>query len=203
LAQFGDTLLYVWNFDEKSDVAKSVLFDALMMWLADLLWQGIQQQVFFRGAISFGPILIADSNTVIGPAVADAAAWYEQADWLGVVTTPSCGIAVDYLKLIRKEISPEEYGKELSKTCHDTMISAAAETWTNALMRYEVPLHDADKEMWAVSWPYAGIRNNRRNGAAKKALLAALSALPKPVPKGLEKKYENSIRFFDHCLKRQ
>ena len=55
-AQFGDALLYVWNFDKKSDVDKSVRIDCLMMWLADLLWHCIERQVFYRGAISFGPM---------------------------------------------------------------------------------------------------------------------------------------------------
>jgi hypothetical protein len=200
-AQFGDTLLYAWTFDEKSDVAKSVLFDFLMMWLANLLWNGIEQQVFYRGAISFGPILIADTHTVIGPAVADAAAWYEQADWFGVFATPSCGIAIDYLKLIRKEINPDNYGKELSDISIDTCgISAVAETYSPALMRYEVPLHGGDKEMLAVSWPYAGVRKEKNKANAKKALFAALSSLPKPLAKGVEGKYEKSIKFFDHCI---
>ncbi len=198
-AQFGDTLIYAWNFDKKSDVVKSVLFDVLMMWVANLLSNGIQQQVYYRGAISFGPLLIADANTVIGPAVADAAAWYEQADWFGVSATPSCGITIDYFKLIRKDISPDDYGKELSKISHDTMISAAVETYSKALIRYKVPLHGSDKEMWVVSWPHAILRSGKNREDAKKTIFAALSAstLLEPLPKGVERKYENAIKFFD------
>lgn len=201
-AQFGDTLLYAWNFDDKSDVAKSVFIDTLMMWLADLLSSGIEQQVYYRGAISFGQLLIADNNTVLGPAVTDAAAWYEQADWFGAVATPLCGYTFDYFKLVREDISPGDYGKELSKISHDTLnISMAAEIWAKALVRYKVPLHEGEKEMWAVSWPYAKHRNEKNKiGNTKKALFAAISVLPKSLPRGVERKYENSIKFFDHCI---
>ncbi len=42
----------------------------------------------------------------------------------------------------------------------------------------------------------------RNRETAKKTLFAALSAstLPSPLPNGVESKYENSIKFFDHCM---
>ncbi len=172
-----------------------------MLWLAHLLWDGIQKKIFYRGVVSFGPIVIGDSNTVIGPAVSDAAAWYEKADCFGIFATPTCGIFINHLRLIRENIDYTEYGKDLGEICHDTMISAAAETWSKALTRYKIPLHQGDKEMWVVSWPYAARRcNNDDSNKAKIAFSTALNSLPRHLPVGVEIKYEKSVQFFDNWV---
>ena len=47
-----------------------------------------------RGATSLGEFRV-DENAYVGPAVDEAAAWYEQANWIGVHLTPSADYAVD------------------------------------------------------------------------------------------------------------
>jgi hypothetical protein len=50
----------------------------------------LERGIFFRGALSVGDFykLDEDTNTVMGPVVTDAAAWYERADWIGIYATP-------------------------------------------------------------------------------------------------------------------
>ena len=51
-------------------------------------------RLFFRGAISYGEYEQEDS-TFIGPAIDDVAGWYEAADWIGVILTPTTNYIYD------------------------------------------------------------------------------------------------------------
>lgn len=211
-AIFGDTLLFAWSFDGDKAASQPVALKFLAMWLAHFIWDGVKRQIFYRGAMSTGEILVnPGSNTVIGPAVVDAAAWYEQADWFGVIATPSFGIGIDHFDLIKQSAAnnndSDEYRK-YSAACQafstDTLQSSILEDYYSpALVRYSVPLKtDQEKEMWVASWPYALLKlHNDSKGKAKVAFLDALASMSKPLPKGAEAKYEKSIKFFDHCTR--
>jgi len=65
-----------------------------IMFLIDLVKQifkfSLKNNVFFRGAISFGEYLFDLSlNLVMGNAVDEASEWYESTDWFGVILTPT------------------------------------------------------------------------------------------------------------------
>ena len=209
-AIFGDTLLYAWDFDDRL-LSKPVALKFLALWLAHILWNGIERQILYRGAMSFGEILIdKKSQTVIGPAVADAAEWYEQADWFGVVITPSCGIGIDYFEFGKENHignNGDVYIDALKDVGIDTLgISMLEDLYSSAMVRYCVPLKgDKTKEMWAISWPYAACRMSGNTSGnkcaldAKLKLLSSLDNLPKLLPKGSEQKISNSLKFFDHC----
>ena len=54
--------------------------------------------ILFRGTVSLGTFYVDDdTNTVMGQAVTDAAAWYESADWIGIHATPHATLAVQRL----------------------------------------------------------------------------------------------------------
>lgn len=53
--------------------------------------------LFFRGAISYGEYEQEDS-TFIGPAIDDVAGWYEVADWIGTILTPTTNYIYDRFK---------------------------------------------------------------------------------------------------------
>ncbi|MHB8471297.1 MAG: hypothetical protein ACYDC8_00325 [Gammaproteobacteria bacterium] len=211
-AIFGDTLLYAWDFDDRLP-SKPVALKFLALWLAHILWNGIERQILYRGAMSFGEILIdKKSQTVIGPAVADAAEWYEQADWFGVVITPSCGIGIDYFEFVKENHmgnNGDVYIDALKDIGIDTdtlKISMLEDLYSSAMVRYCVPLKgDKTGEMWAISWPYAACcmsgntAGNKCALDAKLKLLSSLDTLPKLLPKGSEQKISNSLKFFDHC----
>lgn len=52
--------------------------------------RSIQNLIPLRGATCFGQYLVADEGSImIGPAIDEAASWHENADWIGVIQTPS------------------------------------------------------------------------------------------------------------------
>lgn len=93
---FGDSfiLLYPCSVEEIALALKWVA-----EWCAHVMSCAMEQKVFLRGAFSVGEYLYggSHSNTVLGPAVADAASWCEQADWIGVTVTPSAGYFLEQL----------------------------------------------------------------------------------------------------------
>ncbi len=90
---FNDTVLIVYrttNSPALRDVEHFCLL--LRKFQVDSLAQGI----LFRGAISIGHFYVDDdSNTVMGPAVTDAAAWYDAADWVGIHATPHATLVIE------------------------------------------------------------------------------------------------------------
>jgi len=61
-----------------------------------------ESSIFFRGALSFGKfIFLPKENIVMGPALNEAAEWYEATDWIGIILTPS---AECKLRLIKNEL---------------------------------------------------------------------------------------------------
>src|SRR5690606_14254177 len=74
--------------------------------LKRIILNGIENEVLIRGALSYGEYIedISEhSVTVIGPAVADVAAWYEEAQWAGAIATPKAGLLVTQNKFYYKE----------------------------------------------------------------------------------------------------
>lgn len=63
------------------------------------MMHSLQHQILFRGCISVGSFYGVDdeTNTVMGPAVSDAAAWYNQPDWIGISATAHATIFIQSL----------------------------------------------------------------------------------------------------------
>lgn len=58
----------------------------------------MQNNIFFRGAISYGEFqLSTEDNIIMGSALDEASDWYEATDWIGIILTPSAGYALDLL----------------------------------------------------------------------------------------------------------
>lgn len=54
-----------------------------------------ESKIFLRGAMSYGEFLLdLEENIVMGPALNEAAEWYESTDWIGVILTPSAEFAL-------------------------------------------------------------------------------------------------------------
>lgn len=82
---FGDTILMTIG---NSTLPIPADIEAAAAWSSFLVATGLDSGYRFRGAIAAGDF-ISTPEAIIGPAVADAAAWYERADWIGVHVTPS------------------------------------------------------------------------------------------------------------------
>jgi hypothetical protein len=175
---FNDTVIiaYKTGSNEPNLIQISTFFMILRKFLVDSLSQGI----LFRGSVSIGTFYVDDkSNTVMGQAVTDAAAWYDKADWIGIQATPLASI------VIQRRLESDVVMK------------------SHLMLDYDVPLKNGEKvRVKAVNWvkifflksltPCIGDESKRGK------VLELLSR--HSVPLGTEKKYFNTIAFFDHAV---
>jgi hypothetical protein len=143
--------------------------------------RSITSAIPFRGALALGEFYMGDPQTVLGPAVVDAATWYEQADWVGIHATPHATMSID--ALLKQ--------------------SVVNRTLAHVLVDYPVPLKgDASKDrpkpiLKAINWPKGFYLSHTRpdgNGTTEGLVLAQLTK--RRMPKGTEAKYFNAMEFF-------
>ena len=135
---FGDTILLTINTGKKSNLHYLLL--ALAEWLRPAILSGLTNKILWRGAVSVGRYICTD-KIAIGPAIADAASWYEKPQMFGIVATPSCGIYLDHLKeqfeINHKNGSVEDEFK-----------------LNNFFYKYDVLLkNNQTHKLWTVAWP--------------------------------------------------
>jgi hypothetical protein len=145
-----------------------------------LIIDGIDHGILYRGAIGYGEYLInKDENTVIGSATTDAASWYESIEMIGIIMTPRCYMKflADYIKDDKK---PDQY-----------------------YLKYNTETKNGKLESFCVNWPKVlfveSIKPNECIKDNEKAyLLNKLSSIKVPI--GTEKKYYNSLEYYNHAL---
>lgn len=127
--------------------------------------------VFLRGALAAG-VFYQDGSKVIGPAIDEAAAWYETTDWIGVSATPSFG---HYLELL------ERRGTDVS----------------DSFVRYQIPFRQTPYRGWAFAWPK---RAATRGSDVKTVALEAFVRHAGSLGAEVAPKYRNTLAFIDHCF---
>jgi hypothetical protein len=92
---FNDTVLILYRTQPETTARDfRRFFTLLRKFVVDSLVQGI----LFRGSVAVGSFYVNDeTNTVMGSAVTDAAAWYDRADWIGIHATPHASIKIESL----------------------------------------------------------------------------------------------------------
>ena len=174
IATFGDTIIFTWATG-KNNVTK--MLPNIGEWMRATIRWGVANEILLRGSISIGEY-IADGSTVLGPAIADAAAWYEAAEWFGVILTPKSQLyCISLIERARNNQDPNNVSFE------------------DCFVNYSVPLKNGSKCLWAISWPYDFFAQEDDKMSALEVLSTALWYFP--MPKGTESKYENSIKFFN------
>jgi hypothetical protein len=200
---FGDTIMIAWEYKKHPERILQPIGERV----GRMIKKGLENNILFRGAISLGDyICIEKENTVLGPAVADAASWYEATDWMGVVATPSCGIWIENLGAKLKDGNFTM--NTLSEWAHGggtLFLENLEPTLFPSYVKYEVPVKGRGKQrMWAVSWPVfffaPGLSLKKgflkpRSGNPRRDFLGNLEGMSIPV--GTENKYQNTIDFFD------
>jgi hypothetical protein len=176
---FNDTVLIVYPTQQMptfDDVRRFCLL--LRRFQVDSLLNGI----LFRGSIAVGRFRADDeSNTVMGEAVTDAAAWYDSADWVGINATPMATLYVQ------------------------SLVDQTGEDLDHVLLDWKVPLKDGkgERKLKALNWPKVFVVPNMtpcRNGENPRAKCANLLTVH-GVPKGTEAKYTHTMAFYDECIK--
>src|SRR6266516_1160988 len=173
---FGDTLVTTIAIETAAEIPAQITVALLLM--RRYLFHSLQRGVLFRGSFAIGRYIAdARSNTVMGEAVADAANWYERADWMGLCATP--------------------------KTCTESeyYLSTTPLKRPSVLLPYAVPLKDqTTHELYCVSWPGAFFDEMLAKSSKESTLRRAFWAILKELtfPLAATSKYENAKRFFSH-----
>jgi len=168
---FGDTIIFTWDIGDDR-IMKGLV--PVAEWLRVAIMLGLSRKMLLRGSLAVGKY-IAFENTVIGPAVADAAAWYEDADWFGVTLTPTT----------------EYHLISLIETWDKSKGRLDIEKW---FIEYDVPKKGGiHKKQWVVSWPYQAWASDKPPSPIG-TLATLLWDLPKP--RGTEDKYRNTFEFY-------
>ncbi|MBT7350661.1 hypothetical protein HN803_07830 [candidate division WWE3 bacterium] len=174
---FGDTVIITIELRSKKFILDHIWEISLL--LRRYLFHSMEEGILFRGSFSIGQYVEdSESNTVMGAAVTDAAAWYEQSEWMGLSCTPQTKSTLEYYLL----------GKNLDSSKH------------GYLRTYDVPMKNNDTQnLYAITWPTAFFDKDLLKRANKKTpegyFLEILKDLS--VPKGTENKYNNIKKYFN------
>lgn len=177
---FNDTILIAFKTNSEPPILKQIA--AFFLILRKFLVDSLSHKILFRGSVAIGTFYVDnDSNTVMGQAVTDAAVWYDKADWIGIQTTPKATI------MIQRWLERE---KDKRRT---------------VMLDYDVPLKDGrTMRVKAVNWPKVffvpSVTPCIHGEEPREKLLQILSE--HTVPFGTEKKFFNTIEFFDYVVKK-
>lgn len=177
---FNDTVLIVLKSNINGPQLKDVesFFSMLRRFIADSLVNNI----LFRGSVAIGTFYVNNkTNTVMGQAVTDAAAWFTQADWIGVHATPHTSLIME------------------------GWIERSGVRKNNLVVDWDVPLVNGHTlRSKTVNWPRVFLLPNsplcQEGETPRQRLLTLLSKHPQP--RGVESKYSNTVAFFDDDVKR-
>jgi hypothetical protein len=167
LTESGRQMNYVWPF---------------LLLLRRFHADSLREEILLRGSLAIGEFYAVDddSNTVMGPAVSDAASWYDKSDWIGVHATPRATLLIEAL--------PENTGFPLE----------------NLAVFYDVPMKGAlPTRALALNWPkvlLAPMMTPLPEGADRRRVFLDLLVRGE-IPRGTEGKYTNTVNFFDHCVR--
>ena len=138
----------------------------------------LRRGVLFRGAYSLGEVYHVSEadNTVMGPAVSDAAEWYEKADWIGIHATP-----------------------DARQTSSDLIHSSTSDL-AHVLVEFPVPMKDqSTKRLRAINWPKGFYVEDLAPPGPEsgKEKLETLLGLQPPSSDSMRRKHSNTVTFFD------
>lgn len=177
---FGDTILMTYEIQDTAEFPS--LFTQLAFVLNSVIIAALERGILFRGAVSVGQY-IEREHVALGPAIADAASWYNAPDMVGVLCSPR---TTNYLKA--------SFARELGVDSLETRPVRMARM-------YDVPLRTGDSlRTYILDWANQAAL---AHAVADKLhpLTWFYNAIGKlDVPRGTESKYSNTEAYFKHCL---
>lgn len=144
---------------------------------------GMMNKILWRGAFTVGGFVYND-NSILGPAIADVASWYEHADWGGIIATPRCAFHLEKLALDSVAIqgTPDENNWQME----------------NSYIKYDVKHKSGVSNLWTVAWPaqfFMDKEIDKKNYDVSMDIFYKLLSLF-DFTKGTESKYQNTEKFF-------
>jgi hypothetical protein len=172
---FGDTLLMTYEVKDKSLEYK--YFIRLCFVVETFICRALSWKLLFRGSISLGEY-IEEGSVVLGPAVFDAASWYEKLNMVGVITTP-------HTTSVLKSIFIHQFA--------DQGLSHPDIWHCGFLDNHPLKTPDA-VETFALNWPRQIFVIKDENETEEEWFYRTMRIFS--VPTGTELKFQNTERFF-------
>ena len=183
---FGDTVILVWEIQPTptGDHLKALMVMGAV--LSEMIIKGLSRGLRLRGAVSMGE-MVRDDRSVLGPVITDLAAWYDAADFMGAVVTPTCGQHLSYIGANNGQPVRGGEGEDMFK-------------WDWCFQSYDVPLkNNSTRKLWVANWPHL-IKALNKNRNPLDWYFDQTRKLSIPV--GTEKKYDNTEKFIVEMIKR-
>lgn len=179
----SDTLIVCVSLNEIDRIDDKYLLCFMPILIDTFFYKQIKNnQVFFRGAISYGKFTYStEQNIIMGHALDEVSDWYESTDWIGIILSPSAEYALE--KLVMEKESTDSLVEGMKKR----------------FIEYDkIPFK---KEITArCKYAYLWINNETDSKNKEKIieLLAIYSDLKHTV--AIAAKYKNSLEFIKHFL---
>ena len=189
IISFSDTIILTLSFSldiiNKNEINYKEHSCEMLIFLGSALKENfyktiMQDKIFLRGVVSYGDFYKMDSF-LIGPAIDEAAMWYDKAEWFGISATPSAKYFIE-----------------------DTGIAEEGDIF----IRYPIPMKDGKTtDSYVISWPYfASLSTKVLENIddiyyeSRTQLLESFSS-NKVIDKSSYLKYDNTLKFFDDIYK--
>lgn len=179
---FSDTIIItirLLNKDSNTTVFESdrLLFYAARL-ISPMLLNGIFKGIYLKGVISVGQFFESQTS-IIGPAVDEAADWYEKIEWIGVSSAPTAHFTLEKLFEVKQDISK----------------------W---YVKYPVPMKAGitTEVVWAVNWPALYLTYSDKEAMSLKALILNKFA-SRPISSDAVTKFHNTIKFYDNVTSKK
>jgi hypothetical protein len=172
---FSDTIIITVKLSKKDNSTPVLESDRLLLHcarlVAPMILNGIFKGVYLRGVLSIEKFY-QTQNSIIGPAVDEAAEWYTNMEWIGVSTAPSAHFTIEKLVKVNQDVSK----------------------W---FIKYKIPTKTgSSEEGWAVNWPRLSPKEVGGGGMSVHALIVNAFAR-QPISISALPKFLNTIKFFE------
>jgi hypothetical protein len=190
---FGDTIICAYSDPNVASPAE--LLPLVGAIVAPVIFTGLELGLLLRGALSIGSYVM-DETTVVGQAITDAANWYEKADWIGIICTPSASLKLQAERGVRRR-----------DDLHVALFEWFERDYPVPLILHDVAgNHRYTEKLVSVKWPLfyriclTEFESGRKFKDRDDYFLTKLAEFP--VPYGTESKYFNTAHYYDRVFSR-
>lgn len=177
---FSDTLILTIINKNRFDYFFEEIIGGFSQFVLGTFQQYFSHNFFVRGAISFGDVEKRGSHFV-GPAVDDAAEYFELQDMIGICLTPKATIAAEYAIEWNRKFFNRDVGK--------------------FLLKYKTPMKNKSTlELYQINWP--AHFKEKYNSETDISPLAELNIFlgKRNIPLIAASKFSNTIEFFKAAM---
>lgn len=201
LFEFGDSSLFIWDsaqiFNNPTAYTKEAIILLYIAYVGSfIIVHCLHKGILIRGTISRGEFYNipvenpGKGRRILGSAINQAAAWYEQPQLCSIACTPSLCIHIDHLL----------EDPNLIDTASGGNLKLYKNLLSGFLPKYAVPLKSGMRNPLRITnWPVLMRANYQGTGSnddcSRLVLLSKLAE--KDIPVGTENKYLNTLELFD------